>query len=164
MTATEDSYEDLSECGLSAELEHELVNTCRNCVFTWVNSKGEPFGVVMSYLPKDGKLWLTAAARRKRIPALRRNPRASICVWGAGTPLGGGRTMSYKGSCVIHEDRETKDWFYPEFARYLRGDTPQAEVFRQFLDSPDRVIIEFTPDYKLGFDAELMWARSPGVN
>jgi hypothetical protein len=37
-------------------------------------------------------------------------------------------------------------------------------VFQQFLDSPDRVIIEFTPDYKLGFDSELMWIRSPGVN
>lgn len=164
MAATEDSYEDLTECGLGPELEDELVNTCRNCVFMWVNSKGEPFGVVMSYLPKDGKFWLTAAARRKRIPALRRNPRASICVWGAGTSFGSGRTMTYKGNCVIRDDRETKDWFYPEFARYLRGDTAQAEVFRQFLDSPDRVIIEFTPDYKLGFDAELMWARSPGVN
>lgn len=161
---SEDSYEDLTECGLSPELEDQLVNTCRNCVFMWVNSKGEPFGVVMSYLPKDGKLWLTAAARRKRIPALRRNPRASICVWGAGTELGSGRTMTYKGSCVVHDDRETKDWFYPEFARYLRGDTPQAQVFQQFLDSPDRVVIEFTPDYRLGFDSELMWARSPGVN
>jgi general stress protein 26 len=163
VTASEGSYEDLTECGLSPDLEQELLNTCRNCVFMWTNSKAEPFGVVMSYLPKDGKLWLTAASRRKRIPALRRNPRASICVWGAGTELGSGRTITYKGNCIIHDDRQTKDWFYPEFARYLRGDTPQAEVFRNFLDSPDRVIIEFTPDYKLGFDSELMWARSPGA-
>lgn len=163
MSSSDDNYEDLTECGLSRELEDELVNTCRNCVFMWTNSKGEPFGVVMSYLPKEGKFWLTAAARRKRIPALRRNPRASICVWGAGTPLGSGRTMTYKGSCAIHDDRATKDWFYPEFARYLRGDTPQAEVFEKFLDSPERVIVEFTPDYKLGFDSELMWARSPGA-
>ncbi len=159
----EGDYEDLTECALSPELEKELVYTQRNCVFMWTNSKGEPFGVVMSYLPKDGKLWLTAAERRKRIPALRRNPRASICVWGAGTSLGSGRTMTYKGSCVIHKDRETKDWFYPEFARYLRADPDQAEVFQKFLDSPDRVVIEFTPDYKLGFDSELMWVRSPGV-
>jgi general stress protein 26 len=158
-----EGYEDLTDCGLTPELEQQLLYTCRNCVFMWANSKGEPFGVVMSYLPKEEKIWLTAAAQRKRIPALRRNPRASICVWGAGTPLGSGRTMTYKGDCVIHEDRETKDWFYPEFARYLRGMTPQAEVFKGFLDSPDRVIIEFTPDYKLGFDSELMWARSPGA-
>lgn len=160
---TQESYEDLTDCGLSDDLEHELVHTQRNCVFMWVNKAGEPFGVVMSYLPKDGKFWLTAAERRKRIPALRRNPRASLCVWGAGTPLGTGRTMTYKGTCRIHDDRATKDWFYPEFARYLRGDTPAAGVFQRFLDSPERVVIEFTPDYKLGFNAEAMWARSPGV-
>jgi hypothetical protein len=71
--------------------------------------------------------------------------------------------MTYKGGCVIHDDRETKDWFYPEFARRLRGDTDAARVFQEFLDSPERVVIEFTPDYKLGFDSELMWARSPGA-
>lgn len=164
MTDTsETNYEDLTDCGLSPELENQLVHSQRNCVFMWVNSKGEPFGVVMSYLPKDGKLWLTAAERRKRIPALRRNPRASICVWGAGTPIGGHRTMTYKGNCVIHDDRATKDWFYPAFAGYLRPDPAQAELFAKFLDSPERVIIEFTPDYKLGFDGELMWARTPGV-
>ena len=121
----EDSYEDLTECGLSQELEDKLLYSVRNCVFMWTNAKGEPFGVVMSYLPKDGKLWLTAAERRKRIPALRRFPRASICISGAGTPLGSGRTVTYKGSVVIHDDRETadretRDWFYPGFSTFLR--------------------------------------------
>jgi len=160
---SQDNYEDLSDCGLSAELEEELLRSQRNCVFMWVNKAGEPFGVIMSMLPKDGRIWLTAARRRKRIAALQRNPRACISVWGSGTPLGSARNMTYKGNCVIHDDRETKDWFYPEFARHLRGDTPAAEVFQKFLDSPDRVIMEFIPDYKLGFDGEVMWARSPGA-
>ena len=38
-----------------------------------------------------------------------------------------------------------------------------ASTFQRFLDSPQRVVIEFTPDDKLGFDASLMWARSPEV-
>jgi hypothetical protein len=64
----------------------------------------------------------------------------------------------------VYDDRATKDWFYPEFASYLRPDNPTAaKVFQQFLDSPGRVIIEFTPDYKLSFDGVLMWARSPEV-
>jgi hypothetical protein len=75
--------------------------------------------------------------------------------------MGTGKTVSYKGECVIHEDRDVKDWFYPEFSRHVRGDTPEAKAFEKFLDSPDRVVIEFTPDYKLGFDSVLMWARSP---
>jgi hypothetical protein len=76
--------------------------------------------------------------------------------------MGNGKTVTYKGDCIIHdEDREVKDWFYPEFARWVRPVEEQAQVFQQFLDSPDRVVIEFTPDYTLSFNSELMWARSP---
>ena len=162
--ASHDNYEDLTECALTPELEKKLVESLGECVFMWANSKGEPFGVVMSYLPKDGKLWLTAAETRKRIPALRRNPRAAICINSTGSKLGGGKTVTYKGNCYIHDDRETKDWFYPEFAHRLRADNHDAaEAFRKFLDSPGRVIMEFVPDYALSFDATLMWARSPEV-
>jgi general stress protein 26 len=159
-----DDYEDLTECSLSPELEAELVDVQRECVFMWTNAAGEAFGVVMSCLPKDGKFWLTAAERRKRISALRRFPRASLCLNSSGTRLGGGKTVTYKGECVIHDDRETKDWFYPEFARSIRPDPTAAATFEKFLDSPHRVIIEFTPDYSLSFDSKLMWARSPEVN
>ncbi|HEX9259305.1 MAG TPA: hypothetical protein VF855_07185 [Acidimicrobiales bacterium] len=159
----EDSYEDLTKCGLTPELEERLVNLQRECVFMWTNQEGEAFGVVMSYLPKDGKLWLTAAERRKRIAAIRRFPRASVCINSTGTAIGMGKTITYKGACVVHDDRETKDWFYPEFSRGLMGEGAAASTFQKFLDSPHRVIIEFTPDYKLGFDAALMWARSPEV-
>jgi len=162
--ADHDSYEDLTDCGLSPELEDKLVRSQREGVFMWTNRNGEAFGVVMSYLPKHGKFWLTAAERRKRISAIRRFPRASLCINSTGGPLGPGKTITYKGSCVVRDDRETKDWFYPEFSRFLRpDDEAAAATFQRFLDSPHRVIIEFTPDDKLGFDAALMWARSPEV-
>ena len=129
----------------------------------WTNRAGEAFGVVMAYLPKDGTLWLTAAERRARIRAIRRFPRASVCINSTGTSVGPAKTVSYKGQCTVHDDRATKDWFYPEFARHLRPDEAAATVFQRFLDSPHRVIIEFAPDYTLSFDGALMWARSPGV-
>jgi general stress protein 26 len=157
-----DDYEDLTECALTPELEHELVHTQRECVFMWTNTAGEAFGVVMSYLPKDGRLWLTAAERRARISAIRRFPRASVCINSTGTTMGTGRTVTYKGSCTVHADRATKDWFYPEFANRLRpGNPTAATAFQTFLDSPHRVIVEFVPDYSLSFDSSLMWARSP---
>ncbi len=157
-----DDYEDLTECALSKDLEQKLISVQRECVFMWTNNAGEAFGVVMSFLPKDGKFWLTAAERRARISAIRRFPRASICVNSTGTSMGGGKTVTYKGSCIVHDDRETKDWFYPEFATALRPDNPTAaSAFQAFLDSPHRVVIEFTPHYTLSFDANLMWARSP---
>jgi hypothetical protein len=160
-----EDYEDLTECALSEELERQLVQTQRECVFMWTNAAGEAFGVVMSYLPKDGRFWLTAAERRARISAIRRFPRASLCINSTGSRMGGGKTVTYKGSCLVHDDRTTKDWFYPEFSQSLRPDnSAAATAFQNFLDSPHRVIIEFIPDYTLSFDANLMWARSPEVN
>lgn len=157
-----DDYEDLTNCGLSPELEHQLVYSQNECVFMWTNKGGEAFGVVMSYLPKDGTFWLTAAERRARVSAIRRFPRASLCVNSKGSKVPGSRTITYKGSCIVHTDRETKDWFYPEFARWLRPDDEEASsTFQSFLDSPDRVVIEFRPDYKLGFDSKILWQRSP---
>ena len=83
-----DSYEDLTECALSEDLEQKLLFTQRECTFMWTNKVGEAFGVIMSYLPtEDGKLWLTAAERRARISAIRRFPRASICVNSTGTDM-----------------------------------------------------------------------------
>ena len=159
-----DSYEDLTECALTPELEKKLVESLGECVFMWANKAGEPFGVVMSYLPKNGKLWLTCAEARARVPALRRFKRASICINSTGSKMGGGKTVTYKGDCIVRSDRETKDWFYPEFSNRLRSDNPKAaEEFQKFLDSPHRVILEFTPDYSLSFDASLMWQRSPDV-
>ena len=131
-----EDYEDLTECALTPELEHQLVHTQRECVFMWTNAAGEAFGVVMSYLPKDGKFWLTAAERRARISAIRRFPRASMCINSTGSSMGGGKTVTYKGECIVHNDRATKDWFYPEFSDSLRPDNPTAaRAFQQFLDS-----------------------------
>jgi general stress protein 26 len=159
-----DDYEDLTECGLTDELEQQLIRTQRECVFMWTNVAGEAFGVVMSYLAKDGKFWLTAAERRARISAIRRFPRASLCINSTGTRMGGGKTVTYKGNCIVRDDRETKDWFYPDLANSLRPDNQAAaRTFQTFLDSPHRVIIEFVPDYTLSFDASLMWGRSPEV-
>jgi general stress protein 26 len=156
-------YEDLTECGLTPELEQRLVSTQRECVFMWTNASGEAFGVVMSYLPKDGTFWLTAAEHRKRIAAIRRFPRASICINSTGTKLGPGKTVTYKGACTVHTDRETKDWFYPEFSQFLYRDPASAAEFQKFLDSPHRVVIEFVPDYSLSFDGVVMWQRSPDI-
>jgi general stress protein 26 len=159
-----ENYEDLSACALTPELEEQLVASQRECVFMWVNKAGDPFGVVMAFMPKDGKIWMTAAETRKRISAIRRHPRASICITSTGSKIGGGKTVSYKGNCIVHTGRDVKDWFYPEFAAYIRPESPSAaQEFEKFLDSPHRVVIEFVPDYTLSFDASLMWQRSPGV-
>lgn len=155
-------YEDLTACGLDEDMEQALLDAARECVFQWTTKAGEPFGVIMSFLEKDGTFWLTAAERRARISAIRRDPRVAITVTSVGHGLRGGLTASYKGRATVHKDQAVKDWFYPEFCAKLRPDDPSArDAFQAHLDSPDRVIIEVVPHYKLTFDSAKMWQRSP---
>ena len=68
------NYEDLTTCGLTDELEGQLIPTQRECTFMRTNKTGEAPRVIMSFLPKDGELWLTATERRARVSSMRRFP------------------------------------------------------------------------------------------
>ena len=111
MTDREESFEDLKNCALTPEREQELLDAQRECVFSWTNKKGEAVGVIVSYFNHGGKIWMTCAESRARVAAIKRFPRASVCITSSGTRLGTGKTITYKGDCIVHKDRETLDWF-----------------------------------------------------
>jgi general stress protein 26 len=113
--------------------------------------------VIMSYIFRDGKFWLTASGQRKRIAAVRRDPRVSVVVTSTGSPLPRNKAITYKGMCTVHDDQATKDWFYPELAEALnRGNPERAKAFQEFLDSPRRVILEVEPTDRIGYDGAKM--------
>jgi len=163
-----EDYEDVTQYPLDEQREFELRHKQRECTFMWTNQQGEPVGVIMSYLDTDdGRLWLTGAEQRKRFPAIKRDPRTCICISSAGTDMGPGKTVTYKGIAVVHDkaNRKIKDWFYPTFARKLYGHVSEAKVeqFVQFLDSPRRIVVEFIPTKKIVYDGEKMAAATPEV-
>ena len=82
-----------------------------------------------------------------------------------GTTLGTGRSITIKDRCNIHEDRETKDWFYPAFAEHtsIGGDPENAKAFQDRLDSPIRVILEVIPERFIGQNGIKMIKHSAGV-
>jgi general stress protein 26 len=155
-------YEKVSIYFLDPAVQEELLASQRECVFNWSTRDGWPMGVIMSCLWKDGRMWLTAGANRHRISAVRRNPRCSVVVTSTGTPLGPGKTVTIKGRATIHEDRETKDWFYPAFASHLHPDPAQAEAFCRMLDSPMRVVIEIEPVKFITYDGVKMFKHAAG--
>jgi general stress protein 26 len=162
MTETyEDDLEDLTTCSLSPEREQELLDAQRECVFMWTNKAGEAVGVIVSYLNHDGKIWMTCAEKRARVSAIKRFPRASVCISSTGSRLATGKTVTYKGDCVIHKDSDVTAWFYDAFTNDRRSTAEGAAAYRSHLDSPGRVVIEFTPDWTLSFDSEVLWERKP---
>ncbi|MGI9329057.1 MAG: hypothetical protein ACR2PZ_27815 [Pseudomonadales bacterium] len=162
-----EDYEDVTQYSLDESREFELREKQRECTFMWTNKQGEPVGVIMSYLDTgDGRLWLTGSEQRLRFNAIKRDPRTCVCISSAGTDMGHGKTVTYKGISVIHdkENRKIKDWFYPEFSKKIRGPDPaRVDQFIQFLDSPRRVVVEFIPTKKIVYDGEKMAAATPAI-
>jgi general stress protein 26 len=152
-----ENYEDVTVYGLDDDVEERLLLEHNECTFIWSNKEGWPVGVIMSYVWRRGSFWLTASSQRARISAVRRDPRVCVVVTSTGSPVPRNKAVTYKGTCVLHDSREVKDWFYPELSRALQGPNEEAvKNFAMFLDSPRRVILEVQPTQRIGYDGAKM--------
>ncbi len=169
MTDQAINYDDVKQYRLDPEREKELVHAAGECTFIWANKAGHPIGVTTAYVPAKGKIWMTATRERVRIKAIARDGRSSIVITSTGTPMGGGKTVTYKGYTVIHDDPEIKHWMYTLLAggmvhaskqdpdnAFTAGINP--EMFIRFLDTPERIVLEFTPEMSIPFDGDKMAA------
>ena len=163
------NYDDVKQYRLDPERELELVKSAGECTFIWANREGHPIGVTTAYVWIDGRIWMTATRERVRIKAIARDPRSSICITSTGTPMGGGKTVTYKGRTAIHDEIEVKRWFYGILAAGMQrkaGADPDNQftagldpaMFVRFLDTPERVVLEFTPQLSIPFDGDKMAA------
>ena len=163
------NYDDVKQYRLDPEREEELVATGGECTFIWANKAGHPLGVTTAYVAIDGKIWMTATRERVRIKAIARDGRSSIVITSKGTPMGGGKTVTYKGHTVIHEDPKIKQWYYEIMASGIGVRAEQdpdnqftanldPSMFVRFLDTPERIVLEFTPEMSIPFDGDKMAA------
>ena len=81
-------YEDVTGYGLDAADEAELLARQVECTFIWGNAAGHPVGVIMNYVFRDGRFWLTASGQRARVAAVRRDPRVAVAVSSRARPTG----------------------------------------------------------------------------
>ena len=148
-------YEDVTIYELSPEREQELLSKQIECNFVWTNKEGHGLGVIMNYIARDGSIWLTATRQRARIKALQRDPRASVVISSMGTDMGPGKQLTYKGRVTLHEDQQTKDWFYRAMADIISPyPAPTAEAAMAYLDTPLRVVLELVPEKVIRFDGD----------
>ena len=156
-------YEDVTVYGLDPDREDELIALQNECVLTWTTKDGSSMAVIMSYLrTDDGHFWMTASGQRKRVAAIRRDPRVCVVITSSGTAMKPNKTVTYKCTAQIHEDDDTKAWFYPALAERLQGRYGEQAVkeFAIMLDSPRRVIFELTPGLRVGYDGDKMRAAT----
>ncbi|AQQ68135.1 pyridoxamine 5'-phosphate oxidase family protein [Microbulbifer agarilyticus] len=150
------NYDDVTMYGLTNDREEALLRKQNELTFIWTNKAGHGMGVTMSYIWRNGRIWCTATAQRARMKALARDNRCSVVISSAGTDIDVSQSITFKGHAILHTDQETKDWFYPDFARHTNNPAPTPDLFVQFLDTPERIIIEVVPEKTISFDGGSM--------
>ncbi len=155
------NYEDVHVYPLDLEDRERLLREQIECTFMWGTRDHWPVGVFMTYIWKDGSFWVSATSQRKRITAIKRDPRVSIAVTSVGTSMGPARTATAKGRAIIHEDRATKDWFYPACAATnIPAPGKFQDAFAAMMESERRLVIEVVPEKWITFDGAKMLAAS----
>lgn len=154
-------YEDLKPFALSQADREALLLAQSECTFCWGTKSGAPMGVVMAYVWRDDRMWLTATSQRKRVNALKRDPRCAVIVTSVGSSEPPGRTVTIQGDCRIHDDAAMKAWFYPALAeRVVPVAGAMRDAFAKHLDSPLRVVFEVEPKLWVTCDAARMMGKS----
>ncbi|MDE0063123.1 MAG: hypothetical protein OXP09_14655 [Gammaproteobacteria bacterium] len=170
MSSTE--HEVVSIYPFTNNQREELLTKARECVFNWSTRDGWPVGVVHAFVWRNGSGWITCGAHRHRVSAIRRDPRCSVVVSGVSAPDGPNGAITFKGRAIIHDDAETKKWFYPALARGPYGgfegsltaeEEEAASAFETRLDSPLRVIIEIVPEKWIMLDSDKMAKDTEGT-
>jgi general stress protein 26 len=151
-------FEDLSDYTLSHEEEEELLRTQDECTVIWGRKDGWPVGVTMTYIYRDGKIWLTTSGQHARVLALKRDDRCCVVVSSAGAGeipmLAGsvptmhkGKATTIRGRCRIMTDEPTKRWFFRAFSEAVfPGNRESQEGFAAMMDSPRRAIMCIVPE------------------
>ncbi len=166
-----EDHEKVSIYPFSDEDREELLSKATECVFNWTTKDGWAVGVVHAFVWHEGRAWITCGTHRHRVSAIRRDPRCSVVVSGIAAPDGPNGAITIKGRAIIHDDEETKRWFYPALARGPYGRRggeltaeaeAQAKAFEQRLDSPLRIIIEIVPEKWIMLDSDKMAKDTAG--
>ena len=156
-----EDYEDVHVYPLDPDVQEQLFKLQNECSFIWGTKDHWAVGVIMNFVWRDGRFWLTATSQRHRVAAVRRDNRVSLVITSTGTELGPAKAVTVKGRCLLHDDQETKDWFYPALAAVVM---PQSEAlqkaFAMTLDSPRRLVFEVVPEKYITFDGIKMMQDS----
>lgn len=133
----------------------ELLAAQLECVVAWAAPAGWPVAVVHWFLWREDRFWVTAAADRPRVEALRQRPQSSVVVSGAGTLPGSPRSVSARTLATVHDDgRLLASWFAAELAAKAHGSgNPAAARFEQMLRETSRVVLELAPVAWTSYDA-----------
>jgi len=145
-------------------LVEKLLTHQSECTLSWVKRDGCPASTVVSFVYLENKIYMTAMTGSGRVKAIRRQPRVSVSVSGKGCSVGHSRCVSLQGECEIFSDQETRDKFFPAFARAVLPDSEKgAAMMAGMMNSPENFVLVMTPDKVIPYDSHDMLEQADSL-
>src|SRR6516165_3446217 len=150
------SFLDNPQFPLDSADQETLLSGQHECALIWRTRDAWPVGTMMTYLWREGKIWMTCGGQRPRVAAVRRDGRVCVIVSGQGKSKAS-LSITIKGRCRIHEDTATKQWFFEQLAHMAYPDNQSArQGMLRLLSSPDRVVLSVTDQRRFSYDGAKM--------
>jgi general stress protein 26 len=153
------NLEEVSGFPLSDAKLEQLLAAQHECAMTWSTRDGWPMAMMQLFVWERGRIWTTTSGHKKRVKALRRQPKSCVVVSSEGTDMDADQSVAIKTKVTIHEDQETRQWLYGHLTNKMHPeDEGMREILFELLDSPRRVVLEHEPVKFLSYDGTLVQA------
>lgn len=164
MSGEFEAFEELKHYPVDPDKRERMFAEQLECAVAWTTSQGWPVAVIHWFVWRDGRFWVTSTTVRKRVAALTARPASCVVVSSVGTSLGPAQSVTAKTAATIHDDLETKTWFYRALADKAYPDEPEyRDFFHRMLHDTTRVVIELEPVQWISYDATKMHAAIQGA-
>ena len=139
---------------MSDALKEKILTSQNECTFMWGTRDGSPSGTLLTYVWHEGSLWMSSHSDMPRIRAVRKNPKVAVTVSSAGTEHGVCRSITFRGTCRIHEmTSPVAEEFAKAFIAHLKPRTEKGATYiRKALTGPGQVALEVVPEREIRWD------------
>lgn len=139
-------------------LTRQLLSSQDECTLIWNTADGGSTGTIVSFFAEAeaeaDAVWMTALTTAARSRAFRRDPRASVVLSGKGSPVGHARCTTLRGRVLLHDDEETRDWFFPRFAAAILPGSPRGQQgVVASMNNEANLVLQFVPERAIPYDA-----------
>lgn len=141
---------------LTPEEQAEFLRRHRKAALATVDKDGFPHLVAMTYMEKDGALYMTSYAKAQKVVNIRRNPKIGIMVE-AGASYAELRGVMVRGHCEIIEDRDAIEAIFVELAHDRAPSNARPEGAER--SAPKRVVLKVVPEKTYTWDHTKLGGR-----
>jgi PPOX class probable F420-dependent enzyme len=145
------------EIQLTPDEQHALLHIAPKAALATLDQDGFPHVVAMSYLAKDGAIYMTSYAKAQKVLNIRRNPRVGVLIE-TGERYTDYRGVMVRGCCEIIEDPTQVETIIQEIGTKNRdmGTNTRSEAVTR---ARKRVILKVTPEKIASWDHTKLGGR-----